>query len=126
MSAEPLNRSESSPSLEPGAVGRPALDRRAFLGGVGVAAGAALAASILPIAAAHAASLEAPAAVPTHGTGAADSVSAAQGPGPDDAWDIDDMWGHWPRYAHPIPYARVQPAAAAWEQIDPVDRRLVT
>jgi hypothetical protein len=36
--------------------------------------------------------------------------------------EVDDMWGHWPRYAHPIPHGDAQTGALPWEQIDPVDR----
>lgn len=102
---------------------RAALDRRTFLGGVGVAAGTVLAASLLPVAAAHAASFEAPPAA-AHGPDVAAHAPDGSG-GADELWNIDDMWGHWPRYAHPIPYAHVAPQAAAWEQIEPVDRALV-
>jgi hypothetical protein len=35
---------------------------------------------------------------------------------------VDDVWGHWPRYAHPIPYCAAQVEPLPWEQIDPADR----
>lgn len=35
---------------------------------------------------------------------------------------VDDVWGHWPRYAHPIPHSRAPGAPLAWEQLDPADR----
>jgi hypothetical protein len=35
---------------------------------------------------------------------------------------VDDMWGHFPPYAHPIPHGGAQPAPHPWEQLDPVDR----
>jgi hypothetical protein len=95
-----------------------ALGRRAFLGNMGVVAGAVMAASVLPLAVARAASLE-----PT--VTAAPAPTRVVADGSDDLRDIDDMWGHWPRYAHPIPHARVQPAPAAWEKLDPIDRMLV-
>ncbi len=104
---------------------RPALDRRAFLGTVGVAAGAALAASVVSLAAVGRAEASgAPAAAlaarrPLAASGADGTAS------PEELWDIDDMWGHWPRYAHPIPYARVPPSASVWERVDPIDRLLV-
>jgi hypothetical protein len=37
-------------------------------------------------------------------------------------WHVDDMWGHWPPYAHPIPHTGAQPGAHPWESLDPVDR----
>lgn len=37
--------------------------------------------------------------------------------------DVDDMWGHWPRYAHPIPYRGSQAAPLPWESLDPVDQQ---
>ena len=110
---------------------RTSLDRRAFLGGVGVAAGAALAASVLPIAAAHGAPLAVLPGARTRGADEGRGVGAAEaGLRPEDAWHIDDMWGHWPRYAHPIPHAgagaaAAEHAAALWERIDPVDRMLL-
>jgi hypothetical protein len=35
------------------------------------------------------------------------------------AWagHVDDAWGHWPPYSHPIPYGRTQTVA----QLDGVD-----
>ncbi|MGB6450476.1 MAG: twin-arginine translocation signal domain-containing protein [Steroidobacteraceae bacterium] len=113
-----------APSESAGLVGT-ALDRRAFLGTVGVAVGAALAASVVSLASAgHAEPSGAPAAAaPAHRPFVASRADAAASP--DELWDIDDMWGHWPRYAHPIPYARVEPSASVWERIDPVDRLLV-
>jgi hypothetical protein len=35
---------------------------------------------------------------------------------------VDDMWGHWPRYAHPIPYGTAEAGPHPWERLDPVDR----
>lgn len=35
---------------------------------------------------------------------------------------VDDMWGHWPPYAHPIPHGGSQPAPLPWESIEPADR----
>jgi hypothetical protein len=96
----------------------PAIDRRAFLGNVGVVAGAVMAASVMPLVSAGAASFEAPArAAPVRAPVVADSS--------DELRHVDDMWGHWPRYAHPVPYARMQAAPALWERADPVDRMLV-
>jgi hypothetical protein len=44
---------------------------------------------------------------------------------PSSAWHVDDMWGHSPRYAHPIPYARTQGEPIAWEHVEPIDRMFV-
>ena len=83
------------------------LDRRTFLGALGLTAAGSLVAR-------HpwnVALLEAPAG------GLA--ACAEQG-----AWHVDDMWGHWPRYAHPIPYSSVhQPLS--WDDVAPVDRQFV-
>jgi len=46
----------------------------------------------------------------------AEAVPAAAGD-----WHVDDICGHWPRYAHPIPFAQAQSAPVAWEGVDPVD-----
>jgi hypothetical protein len=35
---------------------------------------------------------------------------------------VDDMWGHWPPYAHPIPYATGEAAPHPRASLDPVDR----
>ena len=44
----------------------------------------------------------------------------------DAGWHVDDMWGHWPRYAHPIPYARAEVASVSWENVEPVDLMFMT
>jgi hypothetical protein len=78
-------------------------DRRAFLGGAGFAAGAVVATVLVPLSVVHA--LPAPAQVGL--TPKAD----------DPSWTghVDDACGHWPPYAHPIPYnvVRAPDAAAA-------------
>ena len=84
------------------------IDRRAFLGG-------AAAVGAIAAAAGSALTARAVALVP----------ALPPQPGADDDWHIDDMWGHTPRYAHPIPYAAVQSAPIAWEHVDPIDRFLV-
>lgn len=97
------------------------LDRRAFLGAA--AAGALAAAAAVPLTA------RALALVPGREAGRSGSEPlTAQGTraAPGDAdWDIDDMWGHTPRYAHPIPHAPMRTSPVAWEHIDPIDRFLV-
>ena len=38
---------------------------------------------------------------------------------------VDDMWGHWPPYAHPIPYGPYGTSASETvsdDGLDPVDR----
>jgi hypothetical protein len=85
------------------------LDRRTFLGGAGLAAGSLMAAALVPL------SLR---GEPTVGP-----VLTVAHPG--STWHVDDMWGHSPRYAHPIPYAGVQGETMAWEHVDPIDRMFV-
>jgi hypothetical protein len=40
-------------------------------------------------------------------------------------WHVDDMWGHMPRYAHPIPYPSTH-ATLNWENVDPIDRNFIS
>lgn len=78
------------------------LDRRAFLGGAGFAAGAVVATVLMPLSVVHALPAQA-------------EVDLT--PLPDDpSWHghVDDACGHWPPYSHAIPYNVVQaPAAVA-------------
>ena len=80
------------------------LDRRAFLGGAGFAAGAVMATALVPLSIVHALPAQAPVALT---------------PLPDDAsWNghVDDACGHWPPYSHAIPYNVVRaPEASAVE-----------
>jgi hypothetical protein len=66
------------------------LDRRAFLGGAGFAAGAVVASTLVPLSVVHA--LPSQASVPLTTS--------------DPLWNghVDDACGHWPPYSHPIPY----------------------
>ena len=68
------------------------LDRRAFLGGAGFAAGAVVASTLVPLSVVHALPSEMPVA-----------LTAAAG---DSSWNghVDDACGHWPPYSHSIPY----------------------
>jgi len=78
------------------------LDRRAFLGGAGFAAGAVIATSLVPLSIVHALpAAEAP-------------VSLTPMPW-DPLWNghVNDACGHWPPYAHPIPYNMVSAPEAA-------------
>jgi len=85
------------------------LDRREFLAGAGFTAGAVMATSLVPMALVH--------AVPAN---AHESVDASEG-----TWHVDDMWGHWPPYAHPIPYGRPAEAPSLAELADPADYNFV-
>ena len=69
------------------------LDRRTFLGALALTA----AGTGLSLSRASEAASNVPAASETTLVGA-----TAEGTG-----HVDDMWGHWPRYAHPIPYTLV-------------------
>lgn len=94
------------------------LDRRTFLGAAGAAAGAVVAAAALPLST-RAAGLAT--ARPTEPGAAARPLDRID----DGSWDIDDQWGHAPRYAHPIPHSPARTSPIAWELVDPVDRMLV-
>ena len=79
------------------------LDRRAFLGGAGFAAGAVMATALVPLSLVHAATAQG---------------AVGLSPMPDDpSWNghVDDACGHWPPYAYPIPYnvAQATDATAA-------------
>ena len=71
------------------------MDRRTFLGHASLTAGAVVATSMVPLSVVHAL----PSGVPL-------AVSAG-------AWTghVDDAWGHWPAYSHPIPYGRTETVA---------------
>jgi hypothetical protein len=93
------------------------LDRRAFLGNAGIAAGALIVSGFVPLSSEH-----------TSQTGRSTAAAASESPGAgaDSLWHVDDMWGHWPRYAHPIPHACVQLDTACWEKAAPIDRMWVS
>ncbi len=83
------------------------MDRREFLGALGLtAAGSAL---VLAGGIGR---------IPREATGAA---AIPEGTG-----HVDDMWGHWPRYAHPIPYTVVPHVPVSWDTVAPIDRMFVT
>lgn len=88
------------------------LDRRAFLEALGLGTGAVLTGGLLP---------SAVSGFLSHAGAAREWLSADV----EGSWHVDDMWGHWPRYAHPIPYGHGQAPAAAWDNVDPVDRMFV-
>jgi len=87
--------------------------RRAFLGGVGMTAAAAVAMSLAP--GARAMPLPWP-ALP--------AALAAMYPQGD--WHVDDICGHLPRYAHPIPYMHDTSAPDLAALAAPVDRQFVS
>jgi hypothetical protein len=86
---------------ETGALLSRQLDRRAFLGGAGFAAGAVVASTLVPLSMVHALPAQAQIAL----TPAVD----------DPSWSghIDDACGHWPPYAHSIPYDVARSSGAA-------------
>jgi hypothetical protein len=87
------------------------LDRRTFLGRLTLTAGAVVAGQFVSLSIARAAGGK--------GSGAAAQQGAAAAAEGD--WHVDDICGHWPRYAHPIPFAQPQSATVVWEGVDPVD-----
>lgn len=88
------------------------LDRRAFLGALALtAAGTGLS---LTRAAAGAA------VVPARGGDTSLMGATAQGTG-----HVDDMWGHWPRYAHPIPYTLVHNVPISLDGVAAADRMFI-
>ena len=88
--------------------------RRAFLGGAGMSVAAAVALTLAP--GARALSL----------SGGTRAVPQALSGVPEGDWHVDDICGHMPRYAHPIPYmhdtSRPDMAALA----APADRQFVS
>jgi hypothetical protein len=58
------------------------------------------------------------------GTNGTASLSLARG-GEVGVWHVDDMWGHMPRYAHPISCTPVH-EPTNWDHVAPVDRAFVT
>jgi len=99
------------------------LDRRAFLGAAGTAA-AVLAVAIAAPSRARALGLVGD----REGLRSPDDSHALcdAGPTPHDTdWHIDDMWGHAPRYAHPIPHSPARTSPVAWEHVEPIDLMLM-
>jgi len=82
--------------------------RREFLGGAALTAGALLAGVALPL------SLEPPSALAL----ALETPALASG-------HVDDAWGHWPPYAHPIAYGNAAPQPVDWTQAAPIDRNFL-
>ncbi len=84
------------------------MDRRAFLGGAGWAAGGVVATSLVPLSVVHAV----PGDLPLSMSGE-----------PAANWHVDDICGHWPPYAHPIGYGRPSPTTGYDPRAlaDPID-----
>ena len=88
------------------------LDRRTFLGALALtAAGAAVPFSRTGL---GGAGLQA--------SSVAGAVASAMAEGP---WHVDDMWGHWPRYAHPISYTLVRHVPIDLTGVAPADRQFM-
>jgi hypothetical protein len=80
-------------------------DRRSFLGSVGLMAGAVVATTLVPLSVVHALPGDL-ALAPTDADGFG---------------SIDDACGHWPPYAHPIPYGHVPAAPSVLAHAEPID-----
>jgi hypothetical protein len=89
--------------------------RRAFLGGVGMTVAAAVAMTLAPGAGSRPLPWTAP-AVP----------AALAGMYPQGDWHVDDICGHLPRYAHPIPYMHDTSAPDLAALAAPVDRQFLS
>jgi len=87
-------------------------NRRAFLGGVGMTVAAAVAVALTP--GARALPWAAP-ALP----------AALAGMYPQGDWHVDDICGHLPRYAHPIPYMHDTAAPNMAALAAPIDRQFI-
>jgi hypothetical protein len=95
------------------------LDRRTFLGKAGITAGAVIVSGIVSLSSEETTQTgcSTAAVAPVLPSAAVDSTGLGH---------VDDMWGHWPRYAHPIPHACVQPDTVGWEKVDLIDRMWVS
>ncbi len=92
------------------------VDRRAFLGALALTTtGLALARSSAVIAGDGA-----------EGASSAPREASFVGTVPGGPWHVDDMWGHRPRYAHPIPYTLVHHVPISLDEVALVDRMFVT
>ena len=89
------------------------VDRRTFLGALALtAAGAAMPCARAAQAGSGAAGLQSL-------SGAATSAI------PEGPWHVDDMWGHWPRYAHPISYTLARHVPIDVDAVAPADRQFM-
>jgi hypothetical protein len=89
--------------------------RREFLGAVGMSVAAAVAVTLAPGARARPLQWAAPQLPP---------ALAAMYPQGD--WHVDDICGHLPRYAHPIPYMHDRSAPDLASFAAPIDRQFVS
>jgi hypothetical protein len=87
--------------------------RRAFLGGAGMTVAAAVALTLAPGTRAL--------ALPRTTSAVPPALSGA----PEGDWHVDDICGHMPRYAHPIPYMHDTSAPDLAALAAPVDRQFV-
>ena len=81
------------------------VDRRSFLGSVGLMAGAVMATTLVPLSVVH--------ALP------GDIALAPMAP--NGFGSVDDACGHWPPYAHPIPYGHVPAVPSALAHVESID-----
>jgi hypothetical protein len=88
-------------------------DRRAFLGRAGLTVGAAVSLSLAPGARAwpYLAAVPLPPALAGSSSG---------------DWHVDDICGHMPRYAHPIPYLHDSTPPDLSALAVPIDRQFVS
>lgn len=84
------------------------LDRRAFLTGAGMAAGAVVATSLVPLSVVHAFPSDIPLSAAVTGT-----------------WHVDDVCGHWPPYSHAVAYGYHADAASNLACAEPFDHVLM-
>jgi hypothetical protein len=87
--------------------------RRDFLGGIGMTVAAAVALTLAPGARAVTSAWAAP------------LPAALTGLYPEGDWHVDDICGHLPRYAHPIPYMHDSSIPDYSALVAPVDRQFV-
>ena len=85
------------------------VDRRTFLGQASLTAGAVMVSGVLPLVSERAPRVR-----------TAGAVAEC-----DEFRHVDDMWGHWPRYAHPIPHACSQTETVSREKADLIDQMWV-
>jgi hypothetical protein len=108
----------SKQPLEPAALAQVPFARRTFLSTALLATGAALTGVLARfVGGTHDARRVA--------ADVAEGKAGAHTPTDADAWHVDDMWGHRPRYAHPIPHAGVALDPVSWDHVDPIDRPFV-
>ncbi|MEJ0008513.1 MAG: twin-arginine translocation signal domain-containing protein [Steroidobacteraceae bacterium] len=88
--------------------------RRTFLGGAGMTVAAAVAMTLAPGARGIAPPWDAPALPP-----------ALTAMFPQGDWHVDDICGHLPRYAHPIPYMHDTSAPDLAALAAPIDRQFI-